>query len=96
MLNSGCCNDCVTVAVPVPGPPGPPGENGDGADYYHTQVAPSSSWTVPHNLNRQIVGALVYSSDLGIQYGNVFVEQVSPNLARLWMSPPLAGIARIY
>ena len=66
------------------------------AEYYHTQAVASSSWTVNHSLNKQIVGALVYSGDLGTQYESVFVEQVNANTCRLWVSPPLAGIARIF
>lgn len=99
MLGDCCENSCEVIAVGIPGPPGKPGSPGSTgvvAEYYHTQTTPSSSWTVPHNLNKLIVGALVYSADFSVQYGNVFVEQLTPNTARLWMSPPLAGIARIY
>ncbi|WP_280420649.1 DUF7264 domain-containing protein [Nocardia carnea] len=84
------------VAVPVPGPQGPPGSGGGVGDYFHTQSTPSSSWTVAHGLNKQIVGALVYSLDMSTEYGAVHVEQLDANTCRLWVSPPLAGIARIY
>lgn len=100
MLNAGCDDDCdelLVVGVPgPPGKPGPPGSSGVVAEYYHTQANPSSSWTVPHNLNKQIVGALVYSADKGTQYDGVFVEQLDNNTCRLWVTPPLAGIARIF
>lgn len=100
MLNADCCeDDCDYIAIATPGPPGPkgdPGPSGVVAEYYHTQASPSSSWTVPHNLNKQIVGALVYSAGLGTEYAGIFVEQLDPNTCRLWMSPPLAGIARIF
>lgn len=100
MLNAGCDEDpCEIIAVGIPGPPGkpgPPGSSGVVAEYYHTQSTPSSSWTVPHNLNKQIVGALVYSADKGTQYDGVFVEQLDNNTCRLWVTPPLAGIARIF
>lgn len=82
------------VVVAVPGPPGPQGEGG-GVEYIHTQASPSSSWTVPHGLGKQIVTATVYSLDLATQYDGVFVEYVDDNTSRLWMSPPLAGRARI-
>lgn len=90
------------IYVPIPGPPGPPGPAGppgppgDGGGYLHTQTTPASNWTIPHGLNRPIVGALVYSLDLSIQYSNVFVEHLSPDTCRLWVSPALTGIARIY
>lgn len=100
MLNVECCEeDCDYLAVGIPGPPGvrgPSGPSGVVDEYYHTQAVPSSSWMVVHNLNKQIVGALVYSADLSTQYANVFVEQLDPFTCRLWVSPPLAGIARIF
>ena len=99
MLNDCCECECETLVVSVPGPPGPQGPPGPGgvvAEFYFTQPTPSSSWTVAHNLNKQIVGALVYSGDLGTQYNEVYVEQLDPNTCRLWVSPPLAGIARIF
>lgn len=101
----GCCeeDECETLVIGLPGPPGPrgpqgtPGGGGGGtAEYYHVQSTPSSSWTIAHSLNKQIVGAIVYSGDLGIQYDGVFVEQLDANTCRLWVSPPLAGIARIF
>lgn len=82
------------VVVATPGPPGPPGNDG-GAEYIHTQSSPSSSWTVPHGLGKQIVNATVYSLDLATQYDGVFVEYVDDNTSRLWLSPPIAGRARI-
>lgn len=95
-----CCDTaCETYAVAVPGPRGPkgdPGPSGVVAEYYFTQATPSSSWTIAHNLNKQIVGALVYSLDLATELAGVFVEQLDPNTCRLWVSPPVAGIARIY
>lgn len=99
MLGDYCENECELFAVAVPGPPGPPGPPGSSgvvAEYYHTQAVPSSSWTIAHNLNKQIVGALVYSGDLATQYDGVFVEQLNSNTCRLWVTPPLAGIARIF
>lgn len=99
MLNVDCDDCCEFVAVGIPGPPGKPGPPGPGgvvAEYYHTQAAPSSSWLVAHNLNKQIVGALVYSGDLGTQYEGVFVEPLDANTCRIWVTPPLAGIARIF
>lgn len=97
-MSLNCCGEdpCETLVIALPGPPGRPGLPGSGAEFYHTQAVASSSWTVNHNLNKQIVGALVYSGDLGTQYDGVFVEQLSPNSCRLWVSPPLAGIARIF
>lgn len=82
------------VAVPQPGPPGPGG--GSGNFFYFTQNSPASQWTIPHSLNRQIVGADVRSLDLLTEYSNVFVEILSADLCRLWVSPPIAGIARIF
>lgn len=100
MLNvTGCECDCDYIAIATPGPPGPqgdPGPSGVVAEYYFTQPTPSSSWTIAHALNKQIVGALVYSLDMATEYGAVFVEQLDPNTCRLWVSPPLAGVARIY
>lgn len=91
---------CVLEVVGLPGPRGrrgPPGESGDGAGFYlHTQSTPSSSWLIPHNLGREIVGALVYSADYSVQYGGVVVEPLNENECRLWLSPPVAGVARIY
>lgn len=100
-MSIGCCgeDECETLVVAVPGPPGPRGPAGSSgvvAEYYHTQAVPASSWTIAHNLNKQIVGALVYSGDMGTQYDGVFVEQLNPNTCRLWVSPPVAGIARIF
>ena len=99
MLNLDGDTCCEYVAVATPGPrgkEGPPGPSGVVAEYYHTQAVAASQWTVPHNLNKAIVGAIVYSPDKGTQYDGVFVEQLDPNTCRLWVSPPLAGIARIY
>lgn len=100
MLSTECCeDDCDFIAIATPGPPGPkgdPGPSGVVAEYYHVQPTPSSSWLVAHNLNKQIVGALMYSGDLGTQYDGVFVEQLDSNTCRLWVTPPLAGIARIF
>jgi hypothetical protein len=97
----GCCGDedCEVIAVGIPGPPGKPGKPGDSgqvSEYYHTQTTPSSSWLVPHNLGKEIVGALVYSPDMTVQYDAVFVEQLDPNTCRLWMTPPVPGVARIF
>ncbi len=91
----GCCEH-TAVAVAIPGPPGPAGDGGDVTEYYHEQDVPASTWVVPHGLNKQIVGALVYSADLSTEYANVIVEQLSPTVCQLWMTPPLAGIARIF
>lgn len=89
-------DDSQAVAVPMPGLPGPPGSGGV-AEYVWTQATPASQWgPIPHGLSKPIVGALVYSLDLGTEYSNVFVEQVDVNTCRLWVSPPIAGIARIY
>lgn len=99
MLGDTCETECEIYAVGIPGPPGkpgPPGSSGVVAEYYHTQATPSSSWTVVHNLSKPIVGALVYSPDMSVQYDGVFVEQLSPTTCRLWVSPPLAGVARIF
>lgn len=93
-MQLGCC-DCVTVAVAVPGPPGPAGSSGDG-EFYHEQITPSSSWDIDHDLGKLIVGVLVYSLDLTIEYTNVIVEQLNANQCRLWFSTPIAGIARIF
>lgn len=46
-----------------PGPPGPPGPSGAAAvAYVHTQLSPSATWTIAHNLGMYPAGVVVVDS----------------------------------
>lgn len=96
-MHLGCCDECTTIAVPVPGPPGPPGAPGGGtASYVHTQAVASAIWHVTHNLGQMIVdGTTVFSDNWQTQWSNVIVEPLSPNDCNLYFGAPITGVALI-
>lgn len=97
MLRLGCCDECTTVAVPVPGPPGPPGPGGgEGGNYVYTQNVAASQWTITHSLGQRPVDVTVWSLDYGTQWTNVQIEPLNTNQVRLWFDGQQTGIALVH
>ncbi len=93
----------TVTAVPRPGPPGatgpqgptgPTGPAGTGGDstYLHTQLTPSSVWTVDHGLGKEPAVTVIDSAD-----SEVFGEVSYPTLNRvvLTFSSAFGGRARL-
>lgn len=102
-MSLGCCDDCTTLAVGIPGPPGatgpqgPPGPGGgEGGSYVHTQAVAASQWVITHNLGSMPVDATVWSLDYTIQWTNVQIEPLNTNQVTLWFDGAQTGIALIH
>lgn len=81
-----------------PGPLGPPGEVGPagppGADatyYTHTQVTPSASWTVAHNLGRYVSVDVWVGDELGL----ADVEHIDVNTLAITFPSATSGVAAV-
>lgn len=83
--------------IPVPGPagpPGPPGTPGSGGDlaYTHTQLAPSTTWLVTHNLGKYPAVTVVDSGGT-LVVGDV--QHTSPNQLTITFTAAFGGVAHL-
>jgi len=86
-------NSATVILAGPPGPPGPPGSNGAAISYVHTQVSPSSSWVINHNLGF-LPNVTVEEAATG--YGIMGAEiHHSINQVELQFNTPRAGTARL-
>ena len=76
-----------------PGPPGPPGSNGAAIAYVHTQVTPSASWVINHNLNFH-PNFSVEEAETGTGLEPAHIHHSDDQL-ELHFNTPRAGIARL-
>lgn len=73
------------------GPQGPPGPAG-GASFVFTQVAPSASWIVAHNLNSLVNVTVLNSSNVIVEAD---VVETNLNTTTISFSTPQTGSALI-
>lgn len=79
--------------VGPPGAQGPPGASGEGAVFEFTQVAPSSSWVINHNLGvYPIYNVLEAGTNAILEPGEI---HHSLNQLELTFLTPRAGLARL-
>lgn len=78
-------------AVEVTTEQGPPGPPGSGAAYTHTQGAPSTEWTVNHNLGYKPAVELY---GVGGRAFNAEVLHTSDNQFIVYLTTATAGTAR--
>lgn len=77
----------------VQGLPGPPGASGEGAVVEFTQVIPSSSWVINHNLGvYPIFNVIETGTEFSLEPGEI---HHSVNQLELTFLTPRAGIARL-
>lgn len=95
IVNSGT-NQVSVVRSGPQGPrglPGPPGASGEGAVFEFTQVAPSSSWVINHNLGvYPIFNVIETGTEAPLWPGEI---HHSVNQLELTFNTPRAGIARL-
>lgn len=94
-VDSGTNRVSVIAAGPVgpAGPQGPPGSGGNGIAFEYTQVAPSASWVINHNLG-------YYPSFSVEEAGTGLAVEPAPihhsnNQLELQFNTPRAGKARL-
>jgi hypothetical protein len=75
--------------VGMQGPAGPPGAV---SAYRHDQAAPSATWTINHNLARDVTVALYTTGSVEF---DAEVVLTSDNQAVALLAAPLAGFARV-
>jgi hypothetical protein len=69
------------------------GDSGDGqAGYYHTQLSPSDSWTIHHNLDRYPAVVVLDSSNRQV-FGDV--QYLSTNTLVVTFNAPFSGNAQL-
>lgn len=72
------------------GPQGIPGTAGSDLNYTHTQLTPSASWTVTHNLGKRPAVAVVDSAGSSVVGEVTYLDD---NTVQLDFSGAFAGIA---
>jgi hypothetical protein len=86
----------IDVASPGPqGPPGPQGLPGEAANHYtHTQVTPSTSWGVTHNLGFRPNVAVLLDSGQVITDG-VVINHIDENSLTVLSGLAISGRAEL-
>ena len=77
----------IDIEVAVGGVPGPAGPAGPPATFRHVQSTPSASWSITHNLGKQVLPTLVLDEDPGVPVFTdvVFVDDNSCIV--IWPNP---------
>jgi hypothetical protein len=95
IVKAGTTRVSVVKSGPAgpPGPQGPAGASGEGAVFEFTQVAPSSSWVINHNLGvYPIYNVIEAGTEAILEPGEI---HHSLNQLELTFLTPRAGVARV-